>query len=323
MSAAPFPIHPTAIRLKNFRGWLGEHEVPLGAELTLLVGENASGKSSTLNAIEWCLFGGEVARKGSGIDERGDWEIRNRDAADAEVTVVLTLAVEGSSATLLRSRASDARPRDPDFVQLELPDGDVLEGGEVGEWLSWNNLRDWATWKQAFCQHQEQLRVRVTDGGERSLQLGRLLGLEAYQEFNEELKALKVKGLERVAQDELGDIEEELEHALARPGAELRGIEEQLEARGVARSEVGDALIKDRVGSLLADARGLARAIRLDAEVPGPDSSDLDGVLQWSNDWERRVQVRKGELERELGELRSSGMRYSMRSEDAMRLCPS
>jgi len=304
MSAAPFPIHPTAIRLKNFRGWLGEHELRLGSELTLLVGENASGKSSTLNAIEWCLFGGEVAKKGSGIDERGDWEIRNRDAADDGVTVVLTLAVEGGSATLMRSRASDARTRDPDFVQLDLPDGDVLEGEEVGEWLNWNNLPDWATWKQAFCQHQEQLRVRVTDGGERSLQLGRLLGLEAYQEFNEALKTLKAKGLERTAQDELGVIEDELERALARPGAELRSLEEQLEARGVARSEIGDALMVDRVSSLLDDARKLANAIRLDAAVPGPDSPDLEHVLDWTSDWERHVQGRKGELERDLGDFR-------------------
>jgi len=303
MRADPYPIRPTAVHLKNFRGWLGEHELRFGPGLTLLVGENASGKSSALNAVEWCLFGGEVARKGSGIDERGDWEIRNRAARD-EVKVVLTLAVEGGSATLTRSRVADAKSRDPDVVRLELPDDDLLEGDEVAEWLSWNNLPDWTTWKQTFCQHQEQLRVRVTDGGERSLQLGRLLGLEAYQEFNDALKALKVKDLEKIAKRELGEIEEELQRALARPGAELRGFEEQLEERGVARAEVGDVLIEDRARSVLDDARGLAGAIGLTAEVPGPDSIDLEGVQGWANDWERQVQERKGELERELGELR-------------------
>jgi DNA repair exonuclease SbcCD ATPase subunit len=303
MSADPFPIHPTAVQSKNFRGWLGKHELRLGPGLTLLVGENASGKSSALNAIEWGLFGGEVARKGSGIDERGDWEIRNRAAQD-EVMVVLTLAVEGGAATLTRSRAADARPRDPDVLRLELPDGDLLEGEEVGDWLTWNNLPDWTTWKQAFCQHQEQLRVRVTDGGERTLQLGRLLGLEAYQEFNDALKALKVKDLEKVAKHELGGIEEDLRRAVAQPGAELRELEEQLEVRGVARPDIGDALIDGRVGKLLDDARGLANTIGLTAEVPDPDSSDLEDVLRWANDWERHVQARKGELERELGGLR-------------------
>ena len=63
MRAEPYPIRPIALRMKNFRGWLGEHELRFGPGLTLLVGENASGKSSTLNAVEWCLFGGEVARK--------------------------------------------------------------------------------------------------------------------------------------------------------------------------------------------------------------------------------------------------------------------
>ena len=101
MSADPFPIHPTAVQSKNFRGWLGKHELRLGPGLTLLVGENASGKSSALNAIEWGLFGGEVARKGSGIDERGDWEIRNRAAQD-EVMVVLTLAVTAAFIVMIR-----------------------------------------------------------------------------------------------------------------------------------------------------------------------------------------------------------------------------
>ena len=141
MSADAFPIRPTAILLKNFRGWLGEHELPCGPGLTLLVGENASGKSSALNAIEWCLFGDEVARKGSGIDERGDWEIRNRAARD-EVKVVLKLAVKGGSATLTRSRAADARSRGADVVRLELPDNEPLEGEEVGDWLNWNNVPD-------------------------------------------------------------------------------------------------------------------------------------------------------------------------------------
>ena len=305
MSADLFPIHPTAVQLKNFRGWPGKHELRLGPGLTLLVGENASGKSSALNAIEWGLFGGEVARKGSGIDERGDWEIRNRAAQD-EVMVVLTLAVEGGSATLTRSRAADARSRDPDVVRLDLPDGGLLEGEEVGDWLTWNNLPDWTTWKQAFCQHQEQLRVRVTDGGERTLQLGRLLGLETYQEFNDVLKALKVKDLEKVAKHELGGIEEDLRRAVARPGAELRELEEQLEARGVARPDIGDALIDGRMGKLLDDARGLASVIGLTAKVPDPDSPELEDVLRWANDWERHVQARKGELERELGGLRGT-----------------
>ena len=302
MRAEPYPIRPIALQLKNFRGWLGEHELRFGPGLTLLVGENASGKSSTLNAVEWCLFGGEVARKGSGLDERGDWEIAHRDAR-GEVEVSLTLAVEGGTATLTRSRSATARSRDPDFVRLELPE-DVLEGEEIEDWLRWCNMPDWSTWKHAFCQHQEQLRVRVTDGGERSLQLGRLLGLEAYQEFSDTVKTLRARDLEKVAKNELGEIEEELERALERPGADLRAVEEQLEQRGVARAEVGGALIECETALVLDGAKRLAGAIGLDAEVPDPESTDLDGTLLWANDWERQVRARTGELERELGALR-------------------
>ncbi|MFH0945243.1 MAG: AAA family ATPase, partial [Planctomycetota bacterium] len=303
MSEEASPIRLTSILLKNFRGWLGEHRIRLGPGLTLLLGENGSGKSSALNAIEWCLFGAEVARKGSGIDERGDWEIQHRASRD-EVKVILTFDTEAGPAKLTRSRAAGARVRDPDLFQLELPDEGLLDEEAAGDWMSRHHLPDWTTWKQAFCQHQEQLRVRLTDSGERSLQLGRLLGLEAYQEFNDELKALKVADLEKAAGSALAGIEEELKRAVERPGAELRGLEDQLEARGIARAEIGDALIDGRARSLLADARELAAAIGLAAEFPDADSSRLEDAQEWANHWEARVQSRKGELERELGACR-------------------
>ena len=303
MSAAPSRMRLTSILLKNFRGWLGEHQVRLGPGLTLLIGENGSGKSSALNAIEWCLFGAEVARKGSGIDERGEWEIRNRATQD-EVKVVLTFDTAEGPAELSRSRTAGAKARDPDRVQLELAQGGMLDEEELGDWMSWNRLPDWATWKQAFCQHQERLRVRLTDSGERSLQLGVLLGLDAYQEFNDSVKALKVRDLEKAARDALSGIEEELKRALESPGAELRDIEDQLEARGIARADLCDSLIAGRRQSLLADARDLAGSIGLAAEVPDPEACRLEELLAWAGGWEPRVQARKGELERELGTCR-------------------
>ena len=51
------------LSIRNFRGWR-EGIVPLDRPLTILVGENRRGKSSTVNAIEWCLFGREIERHG-------------------------------------------------------------------------------------------------------------------------------------------------------------------------------------------------------------------------------------------------------------------
>ena len=65
-------MKPLAITISRFRGWKSEHRISLDAPITSLVAENGRGKSSLLNAIEWCLYGAEVTKKGSGIDERQD-----------------------------------------------------------------------------------------------------------------------------------------------------------------------------------------------------------------------------------------------------------
>lgn len=43
--------------ISGFRGFNPEVKIDFNAPVVVLYGENATGKSSTLNAIEWCLFG--------------------------------------------------------------------------------------------------------------------------------------------------------------------------------------------------------------------------------------------------------------------------
>ncbi len=46
-----------SIFLKNFRGFRSGTTVQLKDGINLVLGENGRGKSSLLNAVEWCLFG--------------------------------------------------------------------------------------------------------------------------------------------------------------------------------------------------------------------------------------------------------------------------
>jgi len=50
-----------AVKIKNFRNYLGEHEFLLNKKITILYGSNGFGKSSFFDAIEWCLTG-EISR---------------------------------------------------------------------------------------------------------------------------------------------------------------------------------------------------------------------------------------------------------------------
>ena len=79
-------MKPLAVTLSHFRGWKAKQRIALDAPITSIIAENGRGKSSLANAIEWCLFGADITKKGSGIDERQNWEIRTRvDESDASL----------------------------------------------------------------------------------------------------------------------------------------------------------------------------------------------------------------------------------------------
>jgi DNA repair protein SbcC/Rad50 len=74
------------IGISGFRGFTNHQELQFGKPLILLHGENRKGKSSVINAIEWCLFGAEVgAIKYGDIRERDAWEVRNLNSPTCQV----------------------------------------------------------------------------------------------------------------------------------------------------------------------------------------------------------------------------------------------
>ena len=301
MSDAPSAVRPVALRVENFRGLGGEHSLDLDRDLTLLVGKNASGKSSLLNAVEWCLFGAQVTKKSdSGIAERGDWALAHAGAV-GHVCVTLEFEVEGGRARLTRRRAVDARPRDEDEVQLELPGDEVLQADEVRDWLAWNKLPDWSTWKRSFCQHQELSRERVTDTKDRSTAIAGMLGLDEYRQVSDALKGLRVNKLEQRAAAELGRSQDGQRRALERPGLELRDLEDRLGRHGISVAQAGDTELERRTRELLQDAQETATQLGLDpASIPGEDRS-ADEVLAWAQTWSDEV---RGKLHRRSKERR-------------------
>ena len=77
------------ITIAGFRGFIEQKTFSISEPFILFDGPQRSGKSSTLVAIEWGLFGDKIAKKEIGIDERKGWEIRNTNADEARVEMVL------------------------------------------------------------------------------------------------------------------------------------------------------------------------------------------------------------------------------------------
>lgn len=100
-----------ALKVKGFRAYTKEREFVFDNPAILLFGENHCGKSSTLNAIEWCLFGNECVGKETGIRERVDWEIVNRNMRPPDALVVLEFEdkATGGKLTVTRRWVSEKR----------------------------------------------------------------------------------------------------------------------------------------------------------------------------------------------------------------------
>ena len=58
-------LRPKQLEIRAFRGWRESGAVRLDRDLTLILAGNRDGKSSTLNAMEWCLHGNQAAKKAS------------------------------------------------------------------------------------------------------------------------------------------------------------------------------------------------------------------------------------------------------------------
>src|SRR5947199_6115128 len=110
---------PRSLKVRGFRGFLQEQEFHFDRPVTLLFGDNHCGKSSTLNALEWCLFGGDCAGLHTGIRERVGWVIPNQQADPPEVVVELRL--DGPVGTYqIRRRMHGPPKKRKDISELEL-----------------------------------------------------------------------------------------------------------------------------------------------------------------------------------------------------------
>jgi len=80
------------IEIEGFRGFTKNTPIAFNTPLILIYGGNHQGKSSVLNAIEWCLYGDKCLGEKSGIRERvgkgeSAWRVANDNTDRANVKI--------------------------------------------------------------------------------------------------------------------------------------------------------------------------------------------------------------------------------------------
>lgn len=227
------------LKIKGFRGYVEEKEFSLETPVILLFGENHRGKSSTLNAIEWCLFGNECIGSNTGIRERIDWEIRNRNLPSRdEVFVELELTDGNNVYKACRKFLSKTKCN----LRLTLPDMSSLEGTDaekkLAQILKSSSFRDFLT---TVYQHQEAIRYILTqEPKDRNDAIDRLLGLSDYRNI---LSGIDAAGLNRM-QNELDNsfqgFKERIEVALRTRERDLQDKRRDAIEMGVEKNYINE-----------------------------------------------------------------------------------
>lgn len=220
------------VELSGFRGFVGKQEILCGDPLTLLFGANRNGKSSIINAIEWCLFGPEAAAiKYGDIRERDAWEVKNLKSPGCYVRCEFQ-APSGQKIVASRKYRT-ARTSEFSFE---------IEGETKGtdEKSLWAHLRiSPADFVSSVHLHPEVIRsLVVAKPKDRKEAIDRLLGLSELREIADCFASEKPSGWTAEMNNEVALLEQRLVAALQQKQNTIRSESTELAAKGVPEANL-------------------------------------------------------------------------------------
>lgn len=246
----------THLTVQGFRGFRDTEEFVFDRPATLFCGDNHSGKSSGLNALEWCLFGKECTGKETGIRERIGWDIPNRHLPAPEVRVELELA--GPDGALVIRRSLHRRGKKTALeagLELTLPDGAALTGDEAEQRLAGLLQASFKDFLTTVYQHQESIRAVLTqEPRDRNDAIDRLLGLSDQRNLLGALDAAGLRSRHKEIRSRFDGFEEEIRTALAARERDLDEVRHTAQEAGVAGNQL-------TARAALAGARAVEQAL--------------------------------------------------------------
>lgn len=199
----------TSIIISGFRGFRQTTTISFGQPITLIYGLNRQGKSSIVNAIEWCLFGRKTTET-SYLRERAGWEVKHRKAKECFVECQFNDLSNGQAVKIRRVY----RSKQKSDIFVVLPSGaSSTDEGSIANTLK-ISLGDYCS---AVHLHPEIIRTLVVAApGERKEAVDRLLGLSDYREITDALTSLKPSSWTAKLDAELEGINRDITAALDR-----------------------------------------------------------------------------------------------------------
>ncbi len=276
-----------SVEVEGFRGFNARQTFDTAADTVLLFGEQGTGKSSLLGAVEWCLFGDLAYFKS--VESKTQAELVSQHHAEARCRVRVTLKKAGERLEVQREK--DARSRGS-HVTLRTGAQEWTDGDAEEEMF----LRLGLTHEDFFRTvhlHQESIRALLTDRPEeRDEAFDRMLGLEDARNLLSALPMTEVRKAVETARGQRDRIQATLEGAAKTVEDSLRRAEADATDAGVAPAGI---TLEAAAEAVQAAADNLAEVMRKSGaeppEVPGISTpSDIDRAIR--------------ELRRSIGECR-------------------
>jgi exonuclease SbcC len=275
------------IEIEGFRGFNSKQVFSFKSPLTLLVGRNGVGKSSTLMAIEWCLFG-DVAYL-LHLEGRAKDEVVNQFSDDEVARVAMELSNGNQTYSISRSKKmgnskSEFKIQGPALhVEDELAEQHLFKlfGVTLDDFIRSTYL------------HQESIKgLLVEDASTRDEALDRLFGLERIRNIVQSIPIKKVRDNIDDLEQKKGSLERKIEGAVEQ-------IQNDLEKLRTKASDLGVYKDQQTLGFSLSTAESVAQRMKDIAsnyDLPLP-AFEAPSELSQIESFERKVKTALREME--------------------------
>src|SRR3989338_3866220 len=213
-----------SIEIEGFRGVNEKKVFDFDKPLVFLFGNNGSGKSSVLGAIEWCLFGDLAYIRY--MESRTKDELINTFNLDGKCKVKISLKYDNETYTLTREK--ELVTRESSLI-LKTPHEEFTDDEAQAKCFTLFSL-SFDDFYRAVYLHQESIRGLLTDDPkERDKSMDRLFGLERMRDIIESVPLRDIKSTIEDLQTKREKIEERTKGAIAQCESYLKKLEEEAE----------------------------------------------------------------------------------------------
>jgi exonuclease SbcC len=204
-----------SITIEGLRGFNDVQTIKLDGSHGFISGQMGTGKSSTLCAIEWALFGDIAHIRCS--ESRTQAEFVNANKTDQKARV--TLKLKGDDGEYIVRREKQAAKRDSELT-FSTPVGE-FEGNEAANQI-YSIFGTFEDFHRSVFLHQEAVRAIITENPEeRDSALDRLFGLERIRELMSAIPLTIVRKEYEKLEDEKTKIEERIKGATQQAEVEM------------------------------------------------------------------------------------------------------